>query len=462
MNKSVSTESSDPGGPRMVDRLISHLVHLMERYYPDLFLFIILITLTTFLLAFITTGYHPKDMLVSWGSSLPDILSFTMQMTLMVMISHALAHTAVLQKLLHRLSALPRTQAQAYQLTVLITGIIAMISWPLGLIAGGIIAKKIGESARDRGIKIHYPLLVAAAMCGNVVWHMGYSASAPLFVATENNNMMGLIGGTIPMTETVFTTWNLSLAVALLIGMILLSAYIRPRDADVIELRKLPEESAPAPSLTDVNRPVAALEESRLFTALIGGALFVFLALWFSQQGFNLNLNIVNWTFLGLLLLLCKSVKHFMVLIGNSTRIVGPLIIAYPFYAGIIGVMVDSGMASMLSNWFAEIATTKTLPIWAFTSAMVVNMFIPSGGAQWVIQGPIFLEAANTLGVKHSLIVMSIAYGDQLTNLIQPLPAIPLLLLAGLRIKHIMGYMLVFCLAGFVILGTGLTIISIF
>lgn len=446
----------------MVDRLVSPLVHLMERYYPDLFLFIILITLITFSLAFITTGYRPANMLVSWGSALPDILAFTMQMTLMVMISHSLAHTDVFQNLLHRLGSLPKTPSQAYQMTVLITGLIAMISWPLGLIAGGIIAKKVGESARDRGIKIHYPLLVAAAMCGNVVWHMGYSASAPLFVATQNNSMIELIGGTIPMTETVFTVWNLSLAATLLFGMILLSAYIRPRDSEVIELRESPENSAELPDpLTDVNRPVAALEESRLFTAALGGALLVFLILWFTDKGFNLNLNIVNWTFLALLLLLSKSVKHFMYLIENSTKIVAPLIIAYPFYAGIIGVMVDSGMAAMLSHWFVEIATATTLPLWAFASAMVVNMFIPSGGAQWVVQGPIFLEAANTLGVEQSLIVMSIAYGDQLTNLIQPLPVMALLILAGLRVKHIMGYMLVFCAGGFIILGTGLTIISV-
>ncbi|MBU3068563.1 TIGR00366 family protein [Aestuariicella sp. G3-2] len=447
---------------RLIDRLSSPLVHFMERYYPDLFLFIILITLTTFFLAYWTTEQSPQAILFSWGNSLGDILTFTMQMSLMVMISHALAHTDSLQRLLHKLGSVPKTATQAYGLAVLVPGIACLISWPLGIIAGGIVARKIGESTRDRDIRVHYPLLVASAMCGNVVWHMGYSASAPLFVATEDNSMMALMGGIVPMTDTVFTTWNLILAASVLITMIFLAGYLRPRSEETIELRRDSQEYAEQPpSQTDSHRPVAALENSRWFTVVVGVCLLLFLFFWFSQQGFKLNLNIVNWSFLSLLLVLCRSAKHFMYLVEKSAVAVGPLILAYPFYAGIMGVMVDSGMGTMVSTWFSEIATQQTLPLWAFLAAMVVNLFIPSGGGQWIIQGPIFIETANTLNVDLPLIVMAIAYGDQLTNLIQPLPAIPLLALAGLKIKHIMGYMFIFCVTGFVLLGGGLMIISL-
>ncbi|MEM1111699.1 MAG: TIGR00366 family protein [Pseudomonadota bacterium] len=445
-----------------MDGLTAPLVRFMERYYPDLFLFIFIMTLATFFFAWWFADYPPQQIVTAWGSSLQDILAFSMQMALMVMISHALAHTDAVQRLLQRLCSWPNSQFQAYSFVVLIVGIICFFSWPLGVIAGGIIARKVAESARDRGLKIHYPLLVAGAFCGNVIWHMGYSASAPLFVATENNSMIGLLGGVIPVTETVFTAWNLGLAAMVLISISLLAALMRPADDAVIELLADPEQyPEQQPLQADPERPVSKLENSRAFSLLIGLCLLAYLVIWFTERGFTLNLNVVNWSFLALTLLLCRSAKHFMFLVERAALAAGPLILAYPFYAGIIGVMTDSGMASMMADWFAGIASAQTLPMLAFACAMVINLFIPSGGAQWMVQGPIFIEAATDMGVDLPLIVMAIAYGDQLTNLLQPLPAIPLLALAGLRLKHIMGYSLVFFVVATLILGAGFALVCI-
>jgi short-chain fatty acids transporter len=445
---------------RFIDRLTAPLVHFMERYYPDLFLFIFIMTFITFFSAWGFADYQPRQILLSWGSSLSDILAFSMQMALMVMISHSLAHTDSVQRLLHRLCSVPASPFQAYSLVVASVGIICFFSWPLGIIAGGIIAKKVAESAVERGMKIHYPLLVAGAFSGNVIWHMGYSASAPLFVASADNSMVDLLGGVIPITETVFTAWNLGLAAAVLIGISVLAPFLSPRDDEVIELRVDPGEYVEeAPSLTDPHRPVAKLENSRVITVVVGICLLLYLGLWFTEYGFSLNLNVVNGSFLALTLLLCRSAKHFMYLVERSAIAAGPMILAYPFYGGIIGVISDSGIASMMSSWFAAQASAETLPVIAFLCAMVVNLFIPSGGAQWIVQGPIFVEAANGMAVDQSLIVMAVAYGDQLTNLIQPLSAIPLLALAGLRLKHIMGYSFVFFIAATLILGVGFTLV---
>ncbi len=445
---------------RFIDRLTAPLVHFMERYYPDLFLFIFIMTFVTFLSAWWFADYPPRQIVTDWGGSLQDILAFSMQMALMVMISHALAHTDSVQRILQRLCSLPTGQIQAYGFVVFITGLICFFSWPLGIIAGGIIARKVAESARERGMKIHYPLLVAGAFCGNVIWHMGYSASAPLFVATADNSMIELLGGVIPVTETVFTAWNLGLAALVLLGLSALAGLLRPPDHEVIELRVEPDEyREEPPSQTDSHRPVAKLENSRLITVVVGLCLVLYLGFWFAGSGFDLNLNVVNWTFLALTLLLCRSAKHFMYLVERSAIAAGPLILAYPFYAGIIGVMTESGMASMMADWFAGIASAQTLPLLAFGCAMVINLFIPSGGAQWMVQGPIFVEAAREMGVDLPLIVMAIAYGDQLTNLLQPLPAIPLLALAGLRLKHIMGYSFVFFFAAMLILGSGFALV---
>ncbi len=446
---------------RLLERFSSPLVHFLERYYPDLFLFIIIMTLLTFFSAWWFADFPPRQILNSWGNSLSTILSFSMQMALMVMIAHALAHTDSVQRWLDRFSALPRNQGQAYFIVVFFAGVVCFICWPLGLIAGGLIARKVAESALGRGLKIHYPLLVAGAFGGNVIWHMGFSASAPLFVATDGNSMIDIINEVIPVTQTVFTAWNLALAATLLVVLSVLAILLRPKDEEVIELIKSAEGSLEyTQSPTDADRPVSRLEESRSFTFVIGLSLLFYVFFWFVDGGFRLNLNIVNWIFLALTLLLCRSSKHFMFLVERSAVAAGPLILAYPFYAGIIGVMMDSGIASMMSTWFASIANQQSLPMVAFACAMVVNLFIPSGGAQWMVQGPIFIEAAQNLGVDLPLIVMCIAYGDQLTNLLQPLPAIPLLVMAGLRLKHIMGYAFIFFLVSFVVLAGGLALVS--
>lgn len=447
---------------RFIDRITTPLVHFMERYYPDLFLFIFIMTFITFFSAWWFTDFGPRHILMSWGSSLSDILAFSMQMALMVMISHSLAHTDSVQRLLRRLCSLPQSQFQAYSLVVFSVGIICFFSWPLGVIGGGIIARKVGESAVERGLKLHYPLLVAGAFSGNVIWHMGYSASAPLFVATADNSMLDMMGGIIPITDTVFTLWNLGLAAAVLVGISLVAPLLPPPDDDVIELRRDPGEYAEeAPSRTDPHRPVARLENNRLVTVVVGLCLVLYLVFWFSEYGFSLNLNVVNGSFLALTLLLCRSAKHFMFLVERSAVAAGPMILAYPFYGGMIGVISDSGIAASMSTWFASLATQDTLPIVGFLCAMIVNLFIPSGGAQWLVQGPVFVEAANTLQVELELIVMSIAYGDQLTNLIQPLSAIPLLALAGLRLKHIMGYAFVFFIVATAILGIGFSLVCL-
>ena len=202
------------------------------------------------------------------------------------------------------------------------------------------------------------------------------------------------------------------------------------------------------------------LDNSRVFTTLIGGLLLVFLVKWFYEKGLNLNLNIVNWTFLAAGLLLSRNVIHFVELIKNASTTVGEILLQYPFYAGIMGLMAGSGLVDLLSNWFVTIASADTLSFFAFLSAGIINVFIPSGGGQWAIQGPVFIQAAQELNVDPSVIVMGIAYGDQWTNMIQPFFTIPLLAIAGLDMRKIMGFTFIILLVTLVCFGGGLLIMG--
>ena len=161
----------------------------------------------------------------------------------------------------------------------------------------------------------------------------------------------------------------------------------------------------------------------------------------------------MNWSFLTLGLLLARSPAHYVELVLNAGKTVGAVLIQYPFYAGIMGLMTGTGLVQVMAHGFTEIATAQTLGFWAFLAGGLVNLFIPSGGGQWAVQGPVFLEAAKTLGTDPGVIVMGIAYGDQWTNLIQPFWTIPLLAIAGLHMRDIMGYCFVLFLAAGVTLG---------
>jgi short-chain fatty acids transporter len=202
------------------------------------------------------------------------------------------------------------------------------------------------------------------------------------------------------------------------------------------------------------------LNNSRWLTLALGGILTVYLVNWFIEKGFNLDLNIVNWTFLALGLLLARSPLHYVELVKNAGKTLGPILLQYPFYAGIMGLMKDTGLVLMMSDLFTQVATADTLSFWAFISSGIVNMFVPSGGGQWVIQGPIFIEAAQMLNVNPSVIVMGVAYGDQWTNMIQPFWTIPLLAIAGLDMRKIMGYTFVILLFTLLTYGGGLLILG--
>ena len=204
----------------------------------------------------------------------------------------------------------------------------------------------------------------------------------------------------------------------------------------------------------------AWLESRRVVSLAMGMIFLLFLVLWFAERGLSLTLDIVNWSFLGLGLVLARSPLHYVQLIAQASRTVGPIILQYPFYAGIMALMTNTALVDILSGWFVAVASAETLAFWAFLAAGVLNFFIPSGGGQWVVQGPIFILAAQELGAAYSHIVMAVAYGDQWSNLIQPFWTIPLLAIAGLNMRAIMGYCFVTFLVSGVLFGGTLLLLG--
>ena len=438
--------------------MTSAIIRFFERFMPEPFAFAVLMTFVGLALVVAATPATPLDAVLAWGNGLAGLLPFITQVCLTVLFAFSLAHLGPVPRLLQRIADIPRSARGACAFAVLFAGSVSLVAWPLGTILGGLMARELAQSCKRRGIRVHYPLLGGAAFSGFVVWHMGYSASAPLFVATPGNAMESMIGGLIPFTETVLTRWNLTILAATLGSLALTAALLHPRQqADIQEIDR--EFVAPE---SDVAPPrvrggfAGAVENGRWLTLGLGALLIVYVGHWFSIRGFQLDLNIVNWTFLAAGLLLARSAVDYGTVLLRGGRAVVPFLIQYPMYAGIMGLMLDTGFVAQLAAWFATVGTAQTLPFIAFLSGGFINLFIPSGGAQWAVQGPAFVEAAQQLGTDLPLIVMGVAYGDQWTNIIHPFVVIPLLIMTGLPLAKVLSYSFLFFLVATLPLGLGL------
>ncbi|MEL6875981.1 MAG: TIGR00366 family protein [Pseudomonadota bacterium] len=441
-----------------VTALQQRLDRFFARYYPDPIIFTIGLTIITIAACLFWTDTKLGQVFTLWGDGLPSLLTFMAQLSLTLIFSHALANTGPVAAALSRLAKLPGSARQAYLLVGLVGSGLSLITWSLGLVGGAIIAKAVATEARKRSIKLNYPLLVATAYAAMCIWHMGYSSSSALFVATEGHAMEAQMG-IVPMTQTVFTAWN---GVLILVAIIVIcgTALFLHSDDQVTELPS--DECVDEPAEAAVNTPAEKLENSRWFTLLLATGL----AFYLGQRAFNgsltIDLNTVNWTLLLAVLIFIKSPRALVEQMGKAGPVVAPILLHYPFYAGMMALMIGSGLVSVLAAGIVASSSADTLPFYAFLSGGLLNIFIPSGGGQWAVQGPIFIEAATALGTPHEEIVMAVAYGDQWTNLIQPFWALPMLAIAGLKVRQILGFCFFFLLTLGAVFGGGILVVANF
>lgn len=449
-----------------LDQIARPFVVFSERYYPDPFVFAIALTAVTFGLAVWATPTTAGEALEIWGLGLTGFLGFAMQICIVLVCAHALAHTDAVRRGIDRVARWPRSAPQAYAWVAVLAGGASMVAGALGLVVGALGAVAIAREGRARGLRLHFPLLVSSAYGGFVIWHMGYSGTAPLSVATPGHPLESMMG-LVPVTETTFASWNLALAALTLGAVAFVCSRLAPAPENVVEWvdetnpggevdRQAQGSGAERPSECPAATPASRLDDARLLSVGLGGLLLAFIASWFHARGFQLTLDLVNWSFLSAGLLLARSPRHYLRLVSDASRILGPVVLQYPFYAAVVALIMQTELVTIFSSGFVAISTADTLGFWAFVSGGLLNFFVPSGGGQWAVQGPIFLEAARQLDVATPVVVMGVAYGDQWTNMIQPFWALPLLAIVGLNARSIMGYCFIVFLTAFVCLGGGL------
>jgi len=431
----------------VLNTLARPLVRVSERYLPGSLVFAVALTAIVAVLALTMTDSGPVDVVRSWGDGLTGLLAFMTQMSLILLLGYVLANTGPVRRLLQRAAAVPRTPAQAYAFVCLMAAVASLITWGLGLVVAAMLSIEVARVGRERGLRLHYPLLVASGYSGFVVWHMGYSGSGPLAAATPGSFVEEQTGQVIGVGETIFAPWNIAAALVTVAVVTTAMWLMAPKEGDpVVELPEgaaLPEHdetSAVAGADGGRRTPAERVDGSRAVTTVVGAFLLAYLVVYFAQEGFALTLDIVNWTFLCLVLLLVRSPQELGGLVAQAARNVGEILLQFPLYAGILGIMTATGLIGIFADFFVSISGEQTLGLWSFLAGGLINMFVPSGGGQFAVQAPIFLEAAAQLDVQPEVVIMGIAYGDQWTNMIQPFWALPLLAIAGLRIRDVMGF----------------------
>lgn len=430
---------------------------------PDPFVLAVVLTVVTFLLVLALTDMRFTAAIDAWagpnGVWSAGMLRFAMQMCLILVTGHALASSPPMSKLLNKLASLPRSPAQAVALVAFTAALLGVLNWGLGLITGALLARRVGVEAQRRNIPVHYPLLAAAGYVGLLVWHGGFSGSAPLKV-TLPSEIRDIFGDNPPfealsIPQTILSPLNLAVTGGLLVIVPLLLAFMNPSPEHV--------EQASDFGVTARDTTTPARESRKPFfprlledSPIVTIALVALIAIWawrYYLPAPNPNTGLrpssgitaltpdtVNMTVLMLGLILHRTPMNYVRAVEDAARGCAGIILQFPLYAGIMGLMAISGLTAQMADGIASASNQNTLPLFTLLSAGVVNLFVPSGGGQWAVQGPIAMRAAVDAGVDPAKMVMAVAYGDELTNMLQPFWALPLLAITGVKARDIVGY----------------------
>jgi len=452
----------------MFKKFTNGCVKIMNKYLPDPFIFAIVLTIITFIGGITLTGQSPFQMIKHWAGpkGFFGLLAFTMQMVLVLVLGSAMAQAPVFKRLLRKIAKATKTPIRGIMITAFVSVIACWINWGFGLVIGALLARAIAREVKG----IDYRLLIASAYSGFVVWHGGISGSIPLQVA--NQGALATVAPDIfdpsfiiPTSQTIFSPMNLVISGIIIFGLPFVCKAMMPDKEHVIEVDPAilvePEEVIEE---TSKFTPADKMERNKILWIIILLMGFAYIIYNFTQVGINLSLDFVNFIFMYVGVLLHGTLRKYIDAINEAAKSAGGIILQFPFYAGIMGMMTGANpetgvtLAGLISNAFVSISTVKTYPLFTFWSAGIVNFFVPSGGGQWAVQAPIMMPAGFEIGVDPAKTAMAIAWGDAWTNMIQPFWALPALSIAGLSAKDIMGYCVITLLFSGIIISAGLLI----
>lgn len=425
---------------RKLVRIADALGRWTARFVPSAFSIAVLLTLLSFVLAIGWAGASPSAVVKGWGEGFWELLTFSMQMALVMFTGYLLALTGPVRRLLEAIASLAKSPRSAVVLMAFASMALAYVNWGLSIVASAMLVRFVVK----RQPKVDYRLLVACAYFGlGATWHSGLSASAPLLVATPKHFLEAKLG-LIPIDQTLFSVFNLGLLLVVVALLTFLAWAMHPEEGQAVTVDPSLLEPKPVEASEPGTGSLASfLDSSRALNLVFGALGLAFLVPMLWNGGLRaLNINTVNFLFLTLAVLLHRSPAALLRSSEEAASVLSGVVLQFPLYAGIYGVFRATGLTEQIGELFVSMSTTQSFPAIVYWYSGVVNYFVPSGGSKWAIEAPYLLEAATRLGVEPRKVVLAYAWGDMATDLIQPFWALPLLSVAKIEFKEILGFLL--------------------
>ena len=430
-----------------------------EKIIPDSFVFCVVLTLVVAVLSLTVCHIGPVELLTSWWDGLSSQFTLAFQMGLMVVVCATCARSPQVSKLLDGLSGLVHTRVAALILLMAFGYVSSMLNWAFCTIVTPILAMQLAKRVKG----LHFPMMVAGGYCCMILGQcLGPSATLYSNLATEGSNYAEIVGKTMTVAETCYNPVNVVLWVILAVCFIVLVLFTQPGDDELVELRSIATQADVAPKDYQ-SREKATTPAEKMNTCK---PIFIYIIYSIATKGFfaTLNMNMVIFMFVGINCFLFPQPHSWMEAHTDSMHLATDVILQFPFYGAIMGMMyVEGGLGSVIVNAIVSVATAQTMPIFSFLSACIVNLFIPSQGGQFTVQGPLIVQAAQSIpGTNLVNCLNGFVFGDECTNLLQPLYVIPALSVVGMKLKDVWGFMAFMCVFWVVITCLGLYFIPMF
>ncbi|WP_244141562.1 TIGR00366 family protein [Burkholderia gladioli] len=398
----------------------------------------------------------PK-MISGWYKGFFDIFTFAFQITLVLVTGHAFAHAPPVQRVFKALVSIARTPAQAATLTFVLVAVTSFLNWGMGLVVAALLAREVAKRMR-----VDFAWIVAVGFSGWVVWASGISSSIALAQSTPGSSMnvvQKLTGAVLPFGETVFTRFNLVPTLVMLAAMPLVLAWLRPHDADAVPLDTEKHPDEPIRKKPDGELSFARkVEHSWIGSAFIGAVGIGLIVLTQFQHIAFSGVNAVIFVMFIAGVILHGYPLAYADAIKNAAKQTGSMMLQYPLYGGIMGMMDATGLPDVISHFFIAISNAHTLPFWSYVCSLIVTFFIPSGGGHWAVQGPFVVPAAVALHASVPATTMAVAMGEQVSNMMQPFWAAPVVAMAGVGVQRVLGFTVMTFAVGLVVYGAALLI----
>ena len=430
---------------------LDRFAQVMGRFVPDAITACVMLLVLLFAIA-LALGNSLSKTMEAYYQGLWMLLPFTMQMTLIITLSSVLASTPLFRKAVIALSRIPKTANQVVALGVLMTAIASYLYWGLGIALGPIIAIYFAREAERKGLKIDFLFFLALIWAANAVWQFGFSASAPLLVATPGHFLEKTVG-VIPLSTTIWSPAAIIHEIVFTAAVIVAGCWLMPKEGDPISqfpgTNKLTDEieAEKEESLTESQR----MERNQIFTL----ALCVMLAGWlyfhFVVQRKSLDINSLNTILLFLTFTLHRNVHRFTQALQKAILSAWPVIVIYHLYAGVAGLIQHTNIGEKLAGVVAAVSTPYTFPLLTAAIGAVFALFIPSSGGQWAIQGFVTSKAAMEVGVSVQRGILAMSVGDHMGNLTSPFWYVIIAGVAHVDFRSFFGYGLLFAAIWFVI-----------